>query len=224
MHTGMDASLTPSAALWVSGCLLSYFHPLPSSTLLFSLCFKREGDKASANLRLFFSWLLEQDDPKSTPTCTGARRNHVWAHAGEKAEHLREAQRGKYVHVDVNICLIKQLTQAGAAVRVKSRVRCWRHAGCVWTLFHKRLGKEGKEGREMWKCDEEEAVFSRTDAIICLHWSVPTSHIMVWIHSSSSLILCWVQGFNFGSLSESFNLFSWWKRLILAQNTQNESY
>lgn len=74
MHTGMDAFLTPSIALWVSDCLLSYFHLLPSSTLLFSLCFKREGDKASANLRLFFLAGLTGWS-KSTPTRPGAHTN-----------------------------------------------------------------------------------------------------------------------------------------------------
>lgn len=43
MYTGMDAFLTPSIALWVSDCLLSYFHLLPSSTVLFFLVFQERG-------------------------------------------------------------------------------------------------------------------------------------------------------------------------------------
>lgn len=57
MHSGMDAFLTPSTALWVSDCLLSYFHLFPSSTLLFICVFLRERGGLSFSQSLFPSWL-----------------------------------------------------------------------------------------------------------------------------------------------------------------------
>lgn len=73
MCSGMDAFLTPSTALWVSDCLLSYFHLFPSSTLLFFCVFLRErGDKALANLCFLAGWTGWS---KCTPTYTGAHTN-----------------------------------------------------------------------------------------------------------------------------------------------------
>lgn len=119
MHTGMDAFLTPSIALWVSDCLLSYFHLLPSSTLLFSLCFKREGDKASANLRRFFLAGLTGWS-KSTPTRSGTRTNTRLCTCCQRQNTRRE----KCTCGQKKACVIKRSTQTDRAG----------HLPAAWTL------------------------------------------------------------------------------------------
>lgn len=79
MHTGKDAVLNPSVALWVSDCLLSYFHLLSSSTALFSSHLKSKGNKASAHPQLY-SVLVQEDDPTTLPHAQGLTKTHVCAH------------------------------------------------------------------------------------------------------------------------------------------------
>lgn len=93
MHTGKDAVLNPSVALWVSDCLLSYFHLLSSSTALFSSHLKSKGNKASAHPQLY-SMLVQEDDPTTLPHAQRLTKTHVCAHEANNpgAKHMRRSK------------------------------------------------------------------------------------------------------------------------------------
>ena len=135
MYTGMDAVFTPSIALWVSDCLLSYFHPLPSSTVLFSLHFQSEGNKASANLQLS-SVLVLENDPTALPRAQTHTETCACAHKAKKATELN-------VCADENVHLMTQTAderttpvtcQLPLDLWKDIKVQCWNDAFAVLTL------------------------------------------------------------------------------------------